>query len=303
MGPTPPDSIHTSASAWADRPGGSADEYLREREGAENFPVALRVLPRGPRTHLAAVYDVARVIDDLGDEADTDRTELLLAFRADLATIWAGGTPETPVLRRLAPTVAACRLTPEPFLNLVEANLLDQVQSVCPTYRDLESYCELSANPVGRIVLEVFGVSSPERRELSDRICTALQIVEHCQDVAEDRRAGRIYLPLDDLDRFGVDQADLDSPNTTPELRKLIAFEIQRAGQLLDDGSPLLRQLHGWARLAVSGYVAGGRAAIVAMRRAQWDVMSAFPHIRRLDVIQQLVAVTAGRTVSRKVML
>ncbi|GIH14604.1 squalene synthase HpnC [Rugosimonospora africana] len=286
------------ATEGATRSGGRADDYLRDREQAENFPVALRVLPGRLRVHLSAVYDVARVIDDLGDQADGDRTALLEEFRADLATIWRGDTPKAPVLRRLAPTVRACGLSQQTFDNLVQANLQDQVVSEYPTYRDLLGYCMLSAEPVGRIVLELFGVSTPERIELSDRICTALQLIEHWQDVAEDRRAGRVYLPLEDLDRFGVTPSDLDQSQTSDKVRALLAFEAERARHLLDAGTPLLGQLRGWARLAVTGYVAGGRAALDGLRRAQWDVLSGSPPVRRLDVVRHLTTLLLRRRVA-----
>ena len=280
-----------ASSGWAARIGGGTDEYLRGREVGENFPVALRVLPRQLRTDLAAVYDVARVIDDLGDQASGDRGSMLTDFRADLATIWDGAEPRLPVLRRLAATVRVRGLSHRHFDDLVEANLRDQRVTRYPTYAELAAYCELSANPVGRIVLEVFGVSTPGRVALSDRICTALQVIEHCQDVAEDRRAGRIYLPLEDLERFGVRERNLDEPSAGPPVRRLVAFEAARATDLIDSGTPLLGQLSGWARLAVSGYVAGGGAALVALRRAKWDVLSACPRVLRLDVIRQLITV------------
>jgi squalene synthase HpnC len=283
-----------AGSAWARRAGGGADAYLRDREGAENFPVALRLLPADIRVHLGAVYDVARVIDDLGDQAPGDRVALLGAFRADLATIWQGGEPEAPVLRRLAESVRAKHLSHQPFDDLVEANLVDQEVATYATYEDLVEYCELSANPVGRIVLEVFEASTPERIELSDRICTALQIIEHCQDVAEDRRADRIYLPLEDLARFGVDPADLDATVASEPVRNLVEYEARRACTLLNSGTPLLDQLRGWARLAVRGYVAGGAAALLALRRARWDVLSSTPRARKIDVVRQLVAVSRG---------
>jgi hypothetical protein len=169
---------------------GRADAYLREREQTENFPVALRVLPRDHRRHLAAVYDVARVIDDLGDDAPGDRRALLRGFADDLRTIWDGGWPRAPVLRRLAGTVTACHLGPQPFLDLIEANVHDQEVTEYPTFADLIDYCALSANPVGRIVLAVFGAETPDRVALSDRICTALQIIEHCQDVVTGSGSG-----------------------------------------------------------------------------------------------------------------
>ncbi len=280
---------------------GTADPYLDSKARRENFPVALLVLPARLRRHLRHLYDVARVIDDLGDEAvragaagggseQSDRTAALLEFRADLATIWHGGTPQAAVLRNLAETVSACALPEQPFLDLIEANLRDQVMHVYATYDDLLAYCAVSANPVGRLVLAVFNVSTPERVALSDRICTALQIIEHCQDVAEDHRAGRLYLPLADLAQFGVWRSDLAAAVPTPRLRHLIRFEAERAEALLAEGSPLLAKLRGWARLAVAGYIAGGQAAVTALRRGDWAVLPTHPPRRRRDVLVSLTA-------------
>jgi squalene synthase HpnC len=284
----------TGRSARPDRGGQSPGrDGLDEKRRAENFPVALRVLPGGLRRDLVALYGVARVIDDLGDEADGDRLAQLDAFAADLATIWRGGTPAEPVLRALAPTVRAHDLPQEPFDNLIEANRWDQKIASYETYQDLLAYCALSAEPVGRIVLGIFGVtgpqaSNPEAVTRSDRVCTALQIIEHCQDVAEDRRAGRVYLPREDLRQYGVTEAELDASVASPGVRRLVQFEAERAGALLAAGAPLVRSLHGWAKLAVAGYVAGGRAAIDGLRRVGWDVLSRSPGVRRTDVLRHL---------------
>lgn len=252
--------------------------------------MALRVLPADTRAHLRAVYDVARVIDDLGDAAPGDRTAALIAFRADLATIWQGGTPRDPVLRPLARSVAALGLPEQPFVDLIEANLRDQTVAQYATYAELLEYCTLSANPVGRLVLLIFGASTPARVERSDRVCTALQLIEHCQDVAEDYRAGRRYLPLEDLRRFGVAPAELGADHATPGVRALLRFEAERAEALLHDGAVLIGELHGWARLAVAGYAAGGLAAVRALRRGGWSVLPTHPRRHRRDVLTALVA-------------
>jgi squalene synthase HpnC len=277
---------------WVER------EYLRGRERAENFPVALRILPRHLRRHLTAVYGVARVIDDLGDEAPDDRVARLTAFQEDLAAIWIGGQPQAPVLRQLAPTVARCALSEQPFRDLIQANLYDQRHSSYRSYADLLAYCELSANPVGRIVLEIFGAADPINVARSDKICTALQIIEHCQDVAEDARAGRCYLPQEDLDRFGVTAADWSARPTAPALRRVVAFELDRCAGLLDASLPLVARLRGWARLAVAGYAAGGRAALLAILRQKCDVMSVSSAPRRLDSLRQMIATLSGRGVA-----
>jgi squalene synthase HpnC len=246
------------------------------------------VLPSDVRTHLQRLYAVARVIDDLGDAATGDRTAALLAFRKDMSVIWHGGTPGAVVLRDLATTVRACALPEQPFLDLVEANLRDQTTPVMSTVDDLLDYCTLSANPVGLLVLHVFGVATPDRVVLSNRVCTALQIIEHCQDLGEDHRAGRCYLPLSDLDQFGVRLDDLGAGTASPSVRMLVEFEAGRAHTLLVSGSAILTHLRGWARLAVAGYVAGGLAALDALRRHGWSVLPAPPPPRRSDVLRHL---------------
>lgn len=251
--------------------------------------MALGILPARLRTNLRAVYDVVRTIDELGDSADGDRTAQLEAFARDLASVWDGGEPGAAVLRGLVPTVRRLALHQEPFQALVAANLQDQHTVSYRTFEELLQYCMLSAAPIGRIVLEIFGVLTPERLVLSDRICAALQLVEHWQDVAEDRRAGRVYLPTDDLEHFGVRPTDLDADHASPALRHLIFFETDRAVAMLDSGAPLVGQLHGWARLAVAGYLAGGRAAVDSLHRVHGNLLGVAPQVRGRDVGRHLL--------------
>ena len=278
--------------------GQTRERVLDRQRRSENFPVALRVLPRDLRADLVAVYNVARVIDDLGDggvsssaaaRSPAERAALLDEFRVDLAAIWDGRAPAHPALRDLVPVVAARGVDRDPFDRLVQANLIDQHVHRYRTFAQLREYCTLSADPVGRIVLAVFGAASPVTIEYSDRVCTALQLIEHCQDVAEDRRAGRIYLPGEDLAAFGVAAVELDCPVASPALRRLMIFQLDRAAQLLDSGAALIGLLHGWARLAVTGYVAGGRAALDALRRTRGDVLGGPPLPRRRDVARHLL--------------
>jgi squalene synthase HpnC len=257
---------------------------LQDRERAENFPVALSVLPKSIRTDLHAVYVVARTIDDLGDLATGDRNAALHDFQSDLHEIWRTGAPGRPVLQALARTVRTRRLSAEPFDRLIEANLIDQRINRYATFDDLLGYCRLSADPVGRLLLDLFGQSSPVTRSLSDRVCRALQLLEHWQDIGEDRRAGRVYVPQEDLRAFGVQEGQLDEPHASAALRDLILFETNRAARLLESGAPLLAHLRGWARLAVTGYIAGGRAAARGLRRTGGDVLGRAASTRRGDV-------------------
>ncbi|WP_214415846.1 squalene synthase HpnC [Sphaerisporangium fuscum] len=248
----------------------------------ENFPVALRLLPRRYRAHLSAVYGFARFVDDVGDEAEPgERLRLLDAVESDLARLYAGAAPRLPYIRALAPTVEACAIPPEPLRRLAEANRRDQVVSRYETFDDLLGYCELSANPVGHLVLHVFGAATPRRLAWSDGVCSALQVLEHCQDVGEDYARGRIYLPGRDLRRFGCTEDDLAGTTTPATLRRVVALQVERAVRLLGNGVPLVVSLAGPARVAVAGYVAGGRATATALRRSGHDVLGRAVRPRR----------------------
>jgi squalene synthase HpnC len=261
----------------------SAEILVKARQ--ENFPVALRWLPRDRRRDLEALYTYARYVDDLGDAFAGDRTAALHAVAQDVHRLYDGRPPELPAVAGLTGLVREHSVPPEPFLGLVEANLVDQEVTRHETFEDLLGYCTLSANPVGNVVLHVFGSADADRIALSDRICTGLQLLEHWQDVAEDYRAGRVYLPAEDRRRFGVDEAMLAAGSASPELRDLLRFETDRALAWLGSGAYLVSTLRGWARVAVSGYVAGGRAAAAALRAADHDPLSAVPKTSATGVV------------------
>jgi len=265
-----------------------------------------------------AVYGYARLVDDIGDgdlppggndaawlgvppDSADDRLAMLDAFEADLRQVFGTASsdpcgqsppatgPGHPILRMLRPTVRRCRLTPEPFLGLIEANRQDQKIRRYARYEDLAAYCELSANPVGRLVLEITGTATPERIRSSDAICTALQIIEHLQDVAEDLRVrDRIYLPEEDMSRFGVTEADLTAPTGGARLRALVKFEAERARDLLNEGTPLVGSVHGRLKLLLAGFVSGGRAALAAITAAGYDVLPGPPKATKLGLLREV---------------
>lgn len=258
-------------------------EAVMARAATENFSVASRVLPRRARAHLLAVYGFARLVDELGDAVGPSPAKRLAALdwlQAGLERAFAGEA-EHPLLIRLGVTVRECRLTRDPFVRLIEANRLDQRVSRYQTWAQLREYCSLSADPVGELVLAIFGLSNPARIELSNSICTALQLAEHCQDVGEDFARGRVYLPQDDLVRFAASETDLAREYASEELRAVLAFEVTRARELLVAGTPLIAQLHGRPKLAVAAFVAGGHAALDAIVRARYDVLAGPPQAGR----------------------
>jgi squalene synthase HpnC len=259
----------------------------------ENFPVALALVGPRARAHLTAVYGFARLADQLGDEAPGDRLALLDELERELDRAFAGRARH-PLLRRLEATIGACGMPREPFLRLIEANRRDQGLVAYRTFDDLLGYCTLSANPVGELVLYVFAMATPDRIELSDKVCTALQLVEHWQDVGEDYRRGRVYLPGEDLARFGVVAEDLGKLATGAPLRELMAFEVARAQTLLDEGAPLVGRLRGRARLAVAGYVGGGRANAGAIVAAGYDVLAGPPRARKAARARTILRTLGG---------
>jgi squalene synthase HpnC len=281
---------------WAQDDEAVRTDAMASRSAGENFPVALRMLPAARRRHLMAIYGFARITDDIGDEAPpAERAALLDELEADLGELKAGKA-RLPVIRALEPTICGLGVPEQLFIDIISANRQDQIVSRYETFAELAGYCRLSANPIGRMVLYVFGEFSERRAELSDRVCTALQLAEHWQDVAEDYRAGRIYLPGADLREYDVAEADLAAPAASPRLLGLMTFETKRAGELLDSGAPLVGTLRGTARLAVGGYVAGGRAALASIAGAGYDVLAhqAVPGKRTLAA-KLLRTVVTGR--------
>lgn len=274
---------------------------VMERTGGENFPVAARVLSRGDRRHLLAVYGFARLADELGDELageGGDRLAALDWLQAELDRAYAGEARH-PLLLGLQATLAECPLPREAFVRLIDANRLDQRQTRYETWEQLRAYCELSANPVGELVLRVFGLETTERLALSDEVCTALQLAEHLQDVGEDVRRGRMYLPAEDLARFGCSHEQLAMlvsrgggvgldlrgvPAASPipgeghgspadRLCEAISFETARARELLAAGVPLVASVRGRPKVALAAFVAGGRAALEEIEAAGFDVL------------------------------
>jgi squalene synthase HpnC len=290
---------------------------LMKRAHGENFPVALRALSRAHRRHLLAVYGFARLADELGDELAGDRLAALDWLEHELDRAYAGEARHE-LLVRLQQTLAECALPREPFVRLIDANRLDQRACRYETWEQLQAYCELSANPVGELVLCVFGLASPERIELSGQVCTALQLTEHLQDLGEDVRRGRFYVPAQDLARFGCSHEQLcelvsragdgldlggvhsvsstraeDLRRSSDRLREAICFETTRARDLLAAGVPLVASVRGRPKLALAAFVAGARAALEQIERADFDVLGRARRPARRRLVRSLWSVLA----------
>jgi len=246
------------------------------RARTENFPVASLLFPRAVRPHLRAIYGFARLVDILGDEYEGDRLAILDELEREVDSCYEG-TPTWEVIRALQPTIRACDLPRESFLRLIEANRMDQRISRYATWADLKHYCVHSADPVGRLVLGVLGRDEPELVALSDDVCTGLQLVNFLQDVPRDLALGRIYLPAEDRACFGV--LELDEPS--PQLKRLLWYEADRARGLLGSGEELGRRLGGRVGRAIAVFARGGLAALEALERADWDIFTGRPRPSR----------------------
>jgi squalene synthase HpnC len=251
---------------------------VAKKARSENFPVASLLFPRALRPHLRAIYGFARLVDMLGDEVPGDRLAALDELEAQLEACYEG-EPTWEVMRELQPTIRSCSLPHEPFLRLIEANRMDQRVSAYESWPDLKGYCVHSADPVGRLVLGVLGRGDDaEAVALSDGVCTGLQLVNFLQDVPRDLELGRVYLPAEDRRRFSVEELDRPSP----ELRRLLEFEAERARELLASGEELGRRLGGGrVGRAVALFARGGLAALEALERADWDIFNGRPRPSR----------------------
>jgi len=258
---------------------GAAEVLAQAR--LENFPVASWLFPSRLRPHLMNVYGFARLTDDLGDEAAGDRGQLLEWLAGEVDAAFDGGTPAHPLMRRIAGTVRTFELPRGPFDRLIEANRQDQRVRRYETFEQLAAYCTLSANPVGELVLRIVGACTPERVQLSDATCTGLQLVEFWQDIGEDAAKDRIYIPLEDLERFGYGSDDLRAGTNDDRFVRLMTFEASRTRDLLQRGRSLSATLPGRIGFAVRLFTAGGLAALADLERRGFATFSASAHASR----------------------
>ncbi|MBI4179606.1 squalene synthase HpnC [bacterium] len=226
-------------------------------EHYENFPVLSRTLPRRLRPDVAAVYAFARAADDCADEIrGAEGAALLEGMRRRIET---GTFDGDPIFEALGRTIRRHDLPARPFLDLIDAFLQDTRKNRYATFDEVLDYCRRSADPVGRLVLMLFGYRDAERFALSDRICTALQLINFWQDVAADLRdRDRVYIPAEDLRRFGVTESDLGTPRDREGYRRLMSYEIDRTEKILTAGFPLIRRLPFRLRFPVGMFAAGG---------------------------------------------
>jgi squalene synthase HpnC len=268
------------------------------RQHYENFPVASLLLPRKKRPYVAAVYAFARTADDFADEG-----ELTSAERLDRLDDWerrllaaSKGNAEDPVFIALAETMARTRLPLAPLSDLLTAFKMDVSIRRYATFADLLQYCRYSANPVGQIVLYLFGRANGENIAFSDRICTGLQLANFWQDVSVDWMKGRLYLPLEDLRQFGYTEEQISQTLFNDQFRALMVFEVERAAEYLVSGMPLPGKVGLRLRCELALTIQGGLGILRRIRTIGYDVLHHRPVLRTSDKARIFLDALFSRT-------
>jgi squalene synthase HpnC len=248
----------------------------------ENFSVATWFLPNHLKQHFYNVYSYCRISDDLGDEVGDAQQSLALLdqWEAELNACYAG-TPRHPVFVALAQTIREFDIPQQTFADLLIAFRRDQTITRFPTFDDVLDYCQYSANPVGHLVLYLGGYRDAERQRLSDFTCTALQLANFWQDVNVDYEKNRIYIPLEDMQRFGVSESDIAERKATPQFLELMKFEVARAREWFQRGLPLIQKISPELALDIELFSRGGQEILNAIEKQNFNVLASRPAISK----------------------
>jgi squalene synthase HpnC len=275
-----------------------AREYCRRlaRSHYENFSVASWFLPERLRQHFFNVYAYCRISDDLGDEVgDTAASlQLLDEWETELNACY-DGHPRHPVFVALAETVHKFEIPKHEFADLLTAFRQDQSVTRYETFDHLLGYCRFSANPVGHLVLYLCGYRDPERQQLSDYTCTALQLANFWQDVSADFAKGRLYLPLEDLRRFGVSENAIRDGENTSSFREMIKFEVERAGEWFRQGWPLSAKVNRELAIDIELFSRGGQEILKAIERQNYAVLGRRPAISKTRKLALVARAALGK--------
>jgi squalene synthase HpnC len=275
-----------------------AQEYCERlaKSHYENFSVATWFLPKRLRQHFYNVYSYCRISDDLGDEVGNvqQSLELLDQWEAELNACYTG-EPRHPVFVALRQTVQKFGIPKHEFSDLLIAFRQDQTVTRFETFNDVLGYCRYSANPVGHLVLYLCGYSDSERQQLSDCTCTALQLANFWQDVYVDYGKGRIYLPLEDLRRFGVTGEDIAQRRATHQFIELMKFEVERAREWFSRGLPLVKMVSRELAVDIELFSRGGQEILNAIERQGFDVLRARPVISKPRKLALALRAAAGK--------
>jgi squalene synthase HpnC len=275
-------------------------------EHYENFPVASILLPPKLRHPIETIYAFARSADDFADEGSwtaAERLAKLDAYVGELDQLEAGVRSESPLFVELGNVVRKHHLPVQLLRDLLDAFKQDVVQDRYADFAELLDYCRRSANPIGRLLLQLFEVDDQTKLRMSDEICSALQLINHWQDVAIDWRKnahGRVYLPQDEMLRFGLSDADIGRAIPTPEWRAMMAFQVARARQMMKSGAPLAAMMPGRFGVELRLIVAGGLTILDKIDAVGGDVFNHRPTVTKLDWLGILLRVLPAALLKRQ---
>ncbi len=262
----------------------------------ENFHVATWFLPKPLIPHFHAIYAYCRVSDDLGDEVgDRDASLALLDWWDRELDACYEGRVHHPVFVALAETIRACSIPKEPFADLLIAFRQDQMVTRYRTMQDVLGYCRYSANPVGRLVLYICGHADEERFRLSDATCSALQLANFWQDIRVDWKKDRVYLPQEDMQRFGVSDQTIAEGIATPQFKALLRHEVDFARSLFEEGLPLIDMVGRELALDLDLFSRGGLAILHAIEKQDFDVLRARPALSKSTKLSLVVRAVSGK--------
>ncbi len=275
-----------------------AREYCRKRALShyENFTVGSFLLPPKLRQHIYNVYTYCRISDDLADEQGSPQESLkkLEDWGKKLIACYKGENHH-PVFIALRQTIDEFSIPIEPFHNLLFAFIQDQTIKRYDTFDQLLGYCENSANPVGRIYLYLFRLATSERFHYSDQVCTALQLTNFWQDVTVDLQKQRIYIPIEDLTRFHCNEQDLQTKSTNPQVKELIAFQVNRTQRIFDEGKEILNLLSNRPKFEIALFIRGGESILRKIRQQEYDILKSRPAINKFQKFNLILKTLISR--------
>ncbi len=253
----------------------------------ENFPVASFLIPKHLRKHVAVIYKFARTADDIADEGDLtveQRLEKLDEYENMLRQTLAS-VPVNPFWAALKNTVTEFNLSSKYLFDLLSAFKQDVIQNRYSDFDELLDYCSRSANPVGRLILELWQIENEKAKYYSDKICTALQLTNFYQDVSVDLKKGRIYIPLDELNRFGISENDFFKSVINDKFKKLMIYQIDRTEKLFNEGEGIFDYLSGMLKYEIAWTVLGGKKILYKIKKNDYNVLKKRPALHKFDFI------------------
>ncbi|MBM32093.1 MAG: squalene synthase HpnC [Chloroflexi bacterium] len=243
----------------------------------ENFTVWSKLIRKDLLPFFSSIYAFCRITDDIGDESNNKKENILKSldeWERLLINCYKNNKVNHPYFKALSITIKRFDIPPDNFIKIIDANRQDQIVKSYKNFRLLEDYCTLSANPVGRLILQIMGYNNTEIIKSSDKICTGLQLLNFCQDISEDLKKGRIYIPEEDMKYHKVKKTDFQKSIISPEIRNLIKFEIERTEKFFQEGLNIFLQLKRKDQFPISLFLKGGNKIVKEIKKKEFDTIT-----------------------------